>query len=90
MAVASRRLVCLYHYIGGFDGGIAARIRLWRAHMTRGKNQGIIDAVAHKGYPVGRVAAELPRCASTFRPAADLACLGDALAFLQVSNNGFV
>jgi len=29
----SRRLVCLYHYIGGFDGGIAAKSAHGDAHI---------------------------------------------------------
>ena len=58
----SRRLVCLYHYIGGFDGGIAAKSAHGDAHMAKGKNRGIIDAVAHKGYSVGRVAAGASMC----------------------------
>ena len=74
----SRRLVCLYHYIGGFDGGIAAKSAHGDAHMTKGKNRGIIDAVAHKGYSVGRVAAEcLDVLHLSVRQQVSV-CLGDA------------
>ena len=56
--------------------------------MTKGKNRGIIDAVAHKGYPVGRVAAECFDVLHLSVRQQVSVCLGDAQLFCKVSNNG--